>query len=262
MDAPRRIPVGVYAVALLATAVIVLPLFGLLHRAPWSSLWSNLTSADTVRALRLSLWTASLATIGSVLLGTPLAWVLARSAGRGIRTVRALVLLPMVLPPVIGGIALLTAFSLSSPTGRWLYDVFGVQLTFSSAGVVLAQMFVGMPFYVITVEGALRGLDRSYEEAALQLGASPLTTFRRVVAPLIAPSIAAGAVLTWARALGEFGATLTFAGNISGRTRTLPLEAYLNLETSRDSAVAVSLLLVVISLVALVAMRDRWLVRT
>ena len=186
----------------------------------------------------------------------------ARSRGRWITIVRSLVLLPMVLPPVVGGVALLAAFSLRSPIGGWLHDTLDIQLTFSPVGVIFAQLFVGLPFYVITVEGALRGLDRGYEDVATQLGASPFVTFRRVVMPLIAPSIAAGAVLSWARALGEFGATLTFAGNIDGRTRTLPLAVYLDLETSRDSAIAFSLLLVAVSLLALVALRDRWLVRT
>lgn len=241
--------------------MIALPLAGLLQRAPWSSLWSDLTTGESLRALRLSLWTASIAALGAVVLGTPLAWVLARTRGRALSVIRSLVLLPMVLPPVVGGVALLSAFSLRSPIGGWLHNTFDLQLTFSPLGVILAQLFVGLPFYVITVEGALRGLDPGYEDVAAQLGASPLTTFRRVVAPLIAPSIAAGAVLSWARALGEFGATLTFAGNIDGRTRTLPLAVYLDLESSRDSAIALSLLLVAVSLLALIAMRDRWLVR-
>ena len=175
---------------------------------------------------------------------------------------RALVLLPMVLPPVVGGVALLAAFSLRSPLGGWLHDAFGWQFTFSPVAVVMAQTFVGLPFFVITVEGALRSLDPGFEEAAAGLGASRTRVFTRVTAPMIAPSIAAGAVLAWARALGEFGATLTFAGNIQGRTQTLPLAVYLNLEKGDGSAIALSLLLVTVSLLALVVLRDRWLVRT
>lgn len=225
-------------------------------------MWHDLTTHEALRALRLSVGCAITAAVLAILLGTPLAWVLARGHGRGVAVIRSVVLLPMVLPPVVGGVALLAAFSVRSPIGGWLHDALGVQLTFSRAGVVLAQLFVALPFYVVTVEGALRGLDEGYEEVAASLGASPFHAFRRVVVPLIAPSIGAGAVLAWARALGEFGATLTFAGNIAGRTQTLPLAVYLDLETSRQSAIALSLLLVAVSLVALVALRDRWLVRT
>lgn len=176
--------------------------------------------------------------------------------------IRSLVLLPMVLPPVVGGVALLSAFSLRSPIGGWLNDTFGIQLTFSSAGVVMAEAFVAMPFFVITVEGALRGMDSRFEEAAASLGAGRLTVFRRVTLPMVAPSVVAGAVLAWARALGEFGATITFAGNIAGRTRTLPLAVYLALETNQQGAIALSIVLLVVSLVVLVSLRDRWLMRT
>ncbi len=175
--------------------------------------------------------------------------------------IRGLVLLPMVLPPVVGGVALLAAFSLRSPIGGWLHDAFGIQFTFSTAGVVMAETFVAMPFYVITVEGALRSMDQRFEDAAASLGASRLTVFRRVTLPLVAPSVAAGAVLAWARALGEFGATITFAGNIEGRTRTLPLAVYLELETDQQTAIALSLVLLVVSLVVLVSLRERWLTR-
>jgi molybdate transport system permease protein len=169
------------------------------------------------------------------------------------------VLLPMVLPPVVGGVALLAAFSRRSPLGSWLFDVFGIQLTFSRAGVVLAEAFVAMPFFVITVEAALRGLDARYEQVAAGLGARPTQVFRRVTLPLVAPAVAAGAILSWARALGEFGATITFAGNIEGRTQTLPLAIYLQLESDPGSAVALSLVLLIVSFVVLVALRDRWL---
>ena len=171
------------------------------------------------------------------------------------------VTVPMVLPPVAGGVALLSAFSLGSPLGGWLHDVAGIQLTFHPAGVVLAEPFVAMPFYVIAVEAGLRSVDPRYEEVAVGLGAGPFTAFRRVTLPLVAPSVAAGAVLAWARALGEFGATITFAGNIVGRTQTLPLAVYLRLEGHRDEAVALSILLLAVSFAVLVGLRDRWLVR-
>jgi molybdate transport system permease protein len=239
-----------------------IPLVGILQRASWSTVWEDLTTDEALDALRLSL-ACSLSAAGlSVLFGTPLAWVLARVDVPGRPLIRGLVLLPMVLPPVVGGVALLSAFSLRSPVGGWLHDTFGVQLTFSPAGAVMAETFVAMPFYVITVEGALRGLDRRYEDAAASLGAARLTVFRRVTLPLIAPSVAAGAVLAWARALGEFGATITFAGNIAGRTRTLPLAVYLALERDQETAIALSLVLLAVSLVVLVSLRDRWLVRT
>lgn len=247
--------------ATVAAAFVTLPIIGLLQRASWSTLWSDLTSHAALSALRLSLLCAVAASAASIVLGTPLAWLLARSEHRALSALRALVLLPMVLPPVVGGVALLAAFSVRSPIGGWLHDTFGWQLTFSPVGVVMAQTFVGLPFYVLTVEGALRSLDPGFEEAAAGLGARPLRVFARVTAPLIAPSIAAGAVLAWARALGEFGATLTFAGNIEGRTQTLPLAVYLKLEQGDGSAIALSLVLVAVSLAALFALRDRWLVR-
>ena len=189
----------------------------------------------------------------------PLAWVLARVRFPGRALVRGLVLLPLVLPPVVGGVALLTAFSRRGLLGEHLYDWFGVQLTFSTAGVVLAEAFVALPFFVITVEAGLRSMDRRYEEAATTLGARPFTVFRRVTLPMVAPSMIAGAVLSWARALGEFGATITFAGNIVGRTQTLPLAVYQELVTDPDVAVALSLVLLAVSLTVIVSMRDRWL---
>jgi molybdate transport system permease protein len=244
-----------------AAAFFALPLFGLLQRARWSTLWDDLTTHAALDALRLSVLCALTATALSLVFGTPLAWLLARGAFSGRQALRALVLLPLVLPPVVGGVALLAAFSLRSPIGGWLHDALGVQLTFSPAGVVLAQTFVAMPFYVITLEAALAGVDPRYEHAAATLGASPMRTFTRVTLPLVRGSVAAGGVLAFARALGEFGATITFAGNVAGRTQTLPLETYLLLESDPSGAIALSLLLVVISVVALIALRDRWLVR-
>lgn len=245
--------------ATLALLLFALPLIGLLQRADWANLLTDLRSPVSTAAMRLSLETSLLATALAVVLGLPLAWVLARTDIPGRAVLRALVLLPMVLPPVVGGVALLSAFSRRSPLGSWLYDTFGIQLTFTKWGVVLAEAFVAMPFFVITVEAALRGLDQRYEQVAAGLGASPAQVFRRVTLPLIAPAVIAGAILSWARALGEFGATITFAGNIAGRTRTLPLAIYLQLESDPGGAIALSLVLLLVSFAILVGLRDRWL---
>lgn len=251
-------PVLAVVPAVLAVLVVALPLAGLLQRADWAAAVSHLRAPGTLAALRLSVTTSLAAAAISVALGVPLAWVLARSRFPGRTLVRGLVLLPMVLPPVVGGVALLAAFSRRSPLGSLLYEATGTQLTFSPAGAVLAATFVAMPFLVITVEAAVRAVDERLEEAAAGLGAGRWTVLRRITLPLIAPSVAAGAVLAWARALGEFGATLTFAGNVEGRTRTLPLEIYLRLESDPAAAITLSLLLVAISLGVIVVLRGRW----
>lgn len=260
MSRPRRRPPAILLlVAFVAVAFFAIPLIALLERASWSTIWDDLTTEQSIDALRLSMVCSLSAAALSIAFGTPLAWALARLELPGRALVRALVLLPMVLPPVVGGVALLAAFSLRSPIGGWLNDALGIQLTYSTAGAIMAGTFVAMPFYVLTVEGALRSTDQRFEDAAASLGAGRWMVFRRVTLPMIAPSVAAGAVLAWARALGEFGATVTFAGNIEGRTQTLPLAVYLHLESDRDAAIALSLVLLVISLVVLVSLRDRWL---
>ncbi|MFV0318689.1 MAG: ABC transporter permease [Microthrixaceae bacterium] len=246
-------------VALVAVAFFAVPLVALLVRAPWSQLVSNLSEPQALEAMRLSLVCSLSAAVAATILGLPLAWCLARVDFPGRSIVRALVLLPMVLPPVVGGVALLGAFARGAPIGSWLYDTFGVQLTFSTAGVVLAETFVALPFFVITVEAALRSMDRRLEDAASTLGATPGQVFRWVAVPSIMPSLVAGVVLAWARALGEFGATITFAGNVAGRTRTLPLAVYLALESDPDVAVSLSLVLLAVSLVVIVSLRERWL---
>jgi molybdate transport system permease protein len=255
----RRPPVFVLAVATLTVAFLAIPLIGLLTKAPWSTLWSHLTSPVAVDALKLSLVCSLWATVLSLVLGVPLAWTLARTHLPGRNLVRALTTLPMVLPPVVGGVALLLAFGREGLLGRLLYDWFGIQFTFSTAGAVLAETFVAMPFLIITVEAALRSMDGRYEEVAANLGAGRWTTFRRVTLPIISPSLVAGAALTWARALGEFGATITFAGDIQGRTQTLPLAVYLALQENQPVAIALSLALLAISIVVLVSLRGRWL---
>jgi len=254
-----RIPWIVWGLAAIAVALFVLPLAGLLWKADWGTIWDDLKTPAARDALRLSLECSLWSTALSVVLGVPLAWVLARGTFPGRPLVRALVLLPMVMPPVIGGVALLYAFGRSNGlVGPWLYDTLGVQFTFSKTGVVLAETFVAMPFLVITVEGGLRSIDTRYEDAAATLGAGRLTTFRRVTLRLLAPSLIAGIALAWARALGEFGATITFAGNIQGRTQTTPLAVYLLLETQPTVAIALSLVLLAVSIVVLVSLRDRW----
>jgi molybdate transport system permease protein len=255
-ERPPLLPVAVAAVGGL---LLALPLAGLLWRAPWSAAWDELSSRPARDALRLSLVTSLGATAVALLLGIPLAWVQARVAYPGKRLVRALTTLPMVLPPVVGGVALLLALGRRGLVGGPL-DRVGVHLPFSTAGAVVAEAFVAMPFLVLTLEAGLRSNDLRLEEAARTLGAGRLTVFRRVTLPAVAPSLAAGAVLCWARALGEFGATITFAGNLQGRTQTLPLFVYVRLEGGDpDAAIVLSLLLLGVSLAVLVALRDRWL---
>ncbi len=257
----RRPPLIVAIVAAIGLALFAIPLAGLLQQVDWADLGHDLRAPAATEALRLSLVTSLAATALAVVFGIPLAWVLARSDLPGRSLLRGLILLPMVLPPVVGGVALLSAFSLRSPLGGWLNDSFGIQFTFGRSGVILAETFVALPFLVLTVEAGLRSVDVRFEEVATGLGASPATTFRRVTLPLVAPSLVAGAVLAWARALGEFGATITFAGNVEGRTRTLPLAIYLDLlagPDQRDSALAMSLVLLAVCFLVLVALRDRW----
>ncbi|MEU7053261.1 molybdate ABC transporter permease subunit [Streptomyces eurythermus] len=234
-------------------------LLALLVRAPWRSLPEQLGSTEVWQALQLSLISATAATAVSLVLGVPLAWLLARTDFPGRGLVRALVTLPLVLPPVVGGVALLLALGRNGVVGRWLDAWFGITLPFTTTGVVIAEAFVAMPFLVISVEGTLRAADPRYEEAATTLGASRFTAFRRVTLPLIAPGIAAGAVLAWARALGEFGATITFAGNFPGRTQTMPLSVYLALQNDPEAAIALSLVLLTVSIAVLAALRDRWM---
>ena len=254
----RRSPAVVTALASIGLLVFVLPLVGLLLRVPWSSLGELLTDPVVFEALRLSLVSSVLATAVSVVLGIPIAWILARVDFRGRQLVRSIVLLPLVMPPVVGGAALLFALGRRGTFGEPLYEATGLVLPFSLWGVVIATTFVAMPFLVITVEGALRNLDQRFEGAAATLGASRLRVMTRVTLPMVGPSVIAGTALTWARAFGEFGATVTFAGNLPGSTQTLPLAVFVALESNRDAAVAMSLLMVAVSLGVLFALRDRW----
>jgi molybdate transport system permease protein len=253
------VPAPLLVPALIAVAFLVLPLAGLLIRAPWGHLGAALSGSDATQALILSLWTSTVTTGISILIGVPLAWVLARTSFPGQRLLRALVTLPLVIPPVVGGVALLLAFSRVGLVGRYLDTWFGLTIPFTPLAVIMAQTFVAMPFLIITVEGALRSADQGFEEAAATLGARRMTVFRRVTVPLIAPSLGAGAVLCWARALGEFGATITFAGSFPGQTETMPIAVYYALQTDPNAAIALSLVLLLVSVVVLVSLRDRWL---
>lgn len=255
----QRTPWALGLPAALGALLLVVPLVALVARAPWSGLTRILSTPEVLDALWLSLLCATSATVLSLIVGVPLAWVLARSELPGLRLLRALVTLPLVLPPVVGGVALLMAFGRNGLVGRWLDAWFGVTLPFTTPAVVLAETFVAMPFLVIAVEGAFRAADEGYDEAAATLGASRLRIFWRVTLPLIRPSLVAGLVLCWTRALGEFGATVTFAGNLQGITQTMPLKVYLAMETDPDAALALSLVLLLVSVVVLFALRGRWL---
>jgi molybdate transport system permease protein len=259
LDRDTRAPAGFLILAALGAAFFILPLVGLVARAPWGSAWQLLTAPESLTAMRLSLVASLSATVIAVLLGVPLAWVLARLTFPGRAVLRGLTLLPMVLPPVVGGVALLFAFGRAGLIGTWLERWLGIHLPFTTAGAIMAETFVAMPFLVVTVEAGLRQMDRRFEDAARTLGARRWTVFWRVTLPLIRPALIAGAVLSWARALGEFGATITFAGNFPGTTQTMPLAVYLALETNPGSAVVLSLILLAVSLAILVGLRHRWL---
>lgn len=259
---PGRAPAPVLPLAVLGALLLVGPLIALLVRAPWSRMLAIVTGPVVPQAAGLSVGTAAIATGLSVVLGVPLAAVLAGADGWPAplrRLARALVITPLVLPPVVGGIALLLLLGRFGLLGAPLFTLFGVTVPFTTASVVIAQAFVGLPFLVLSVEGALRGVDARYPRAAVLLGAGPLTVFLRVTLPLAAPGLLAGTVLSFARSLGEFGATITFAGSLPGVTETLPIAAYLSLSSDLDSAVAIAVVLVVVSAVVLISLRDRWL---
>jgi molybdate transport system permease protein len=256
-----RVPLLLAVPAAVALLFLVLPLLGLVIRAPWAEAGAVLTGAGALQALKLSMITATVSVIIVLVIGVPLAWLLARPNLPGASLMRALITIPLVLPPVVGGVALFTVLGRTGLLGRPLYQLTGFAFPFTPYAVILAQVFVALPFLVLSVEGALRASDRRYDEAAATLGARPVTVFRRITLPLIGPGIAAGAVLAWARALGEFGATITFAGNFPGTTRTMPLEVYLALETDPGSALLLSVLLLGVSVAVLAMLRERWVNR-
>jgi molybdate transport system permease protein len=259
---PRRVrtrpPAAIAAIGAVAVLWFVVPLLGLVWRAPWSDALDVLRSDSALTALRLSLWCSCWAAAISLVFGVPLAYLLARIPFPGRAAVRSLCTLSMVLPPVVGGVALFFAFGRRGLVGQYLDEWFGVRLPFTTLGVVVAQSFVAMPFLVLTVEAALRQVDPALEDAARTLGAAPSYVLRRVTLPEIGPALVAGTVLAWARALGEFGATITFAGNFPGRTQTLPLTVYLALETDPGAAIVLSLVIVAVSFGVLLSLRERW----
>lgn len=242
----------------LGIAFLALPLLGLLTRVPWAELGAQFSAPALHRALGLSLACSLGAAALAGLLGLPIAHWLASGRSRGRTVVRVLVVLPMVLPPVVAGVALLLAFGREGLIGAPLEALTGVSLAFTPLAVVLAGSYIALPFFVLAVESGLRAVDPRYLDAAATLGAGPARRFREVTLPLIAPALRAGLLLAWARALGEFGATITFAGNLEGTTRTLPLAVYTALETSPEAAIALSLILVLVSVTVLVLLRHRW----
>jgi molybdate transport system permease protein len=256
LTASAGLPRWIYVPAAVGALFVVLPLVAVAARVDWPHFWSLITSQSSVTALVLSLKTAAASTVLCVLLGVPMALVLARSDSRLVRMARPVILLPLVLPPVVGGIALLYVFGRLGLIGEYL-NAAGIQIAFTTTAVVLAQTFVSLPFLVIALEGAARTAGADYEVVAATLGARPTTVWWRVSLPLLAPGLVSGAVLAFARALGEFGATLTFAGSREGVTRTLPLEIYLQRESDADAAVALSLLLVAVAAVVVVGLGSR-----
>ena len=253
-------PLPLAAAAWLGMAFLVVPLVGLLARAPWTRLPSLISRPPAPEALQLSLVTSICATVVTVVLGVPLAWLLSRMDGRLGNLLRAIVTLPLVLPPVVGGVALLLTLGRRGMIGSFLDEWFGITFPFTTAAVIIAEAFVAMPFLVIAAEGALRSLDRGYADAARTPGASSWRVFTRVTLPLVAPGLTAGIVLAWARALGEFGATITFAGNFPGTTQTVPLAVYLAMETDPDAGIALSVILLAVCVAVLVTLRRRWLI--
>ena len=256
-----RSPIAVVVLAAVTVVFFLVPFLGLVWRAPWSDLGSVLGAAEVRTALWLSLRTSLASTLLATVFGVPLAWMLARVGFPGRGLVRAIATMSMVLPPVVGGVALLFSFGKGGIVGRTLDQWFGFQFSFTIWGVILAQTFVSMPFLVLSVEGAIQQLDVRFEDAARTLGASPWYTLRRVTLPAVRSGLAAGMALAWARAFGEFGATITFAGNFPGRTQTISIATYLALDVDQRQAMALSLVMIGVSLLVLVGLRDRWLGR-
>jgi molybdate transport system permease protein len=253
-----RTPLRLLVPAVLAVLFLVLPMAALLLRVPWPDLGPRLLEPEVLDALRLSLVTSLAAVAVVTAVGIPLSWLLARVAFPGRTVLRALVIVPLVLPPVVAGVALLSAFGRRGLVGGPLFDAFGITLPFTTLAVVIAHAYVSLPFFVLSVEGAMRASSTELDAVAATLGASRWTTFLRVTLPLAGPGVLAGLVLSWARALGEFGATITFAGNYPGTTRTMPNAIYVALQADQDAAVVLSVILMVVSVAALALMREHW----
>ncbi|QIV88750.1 ABC transporter permease [Glutamicibacter mishrai] len=257
-DTGLRVPAFTLAPAVLGVALLILPLLALLGRASWSTLLADATSEQALSALWLSVRTGVAATALCVVLGVPLALVIARSGPKAAQLLRALIAVPLVLPPMVGGVALLFLFGRTSPIGQLIDALWGITLPFSTAAVVIAQSFVALPFLVLSVEGSLRAAGTGYEQAAATLGAGRWMVLTRITLPLAAPGLVAGVILCFARAIGEFGATALFAGNAPGVTQTMPLAIYTAFNgagTGRDTAVALSLLLLATAVLVLLCVR-------
>ncbi|MFW0783055.1 ABC transporter permease [Gordonia sp. CPCC 206044] len=251
-----RVPLWVHLPAAIGIGFILIGPIAILLRMPWSEFVSSVTAAESLDALRLAVVTAAISTGLCLLTGVPMAIVFARSNGMFVRVVRALVLLPLVLPPVVGGLALIYALGRHGVVGQYL-DHAGITIAFTTTAVVLAQTFVALPFLVLSVEGALRSSDGEFEQVAATLGASPTRTLWKVTLPLVVPALTAGSVLAFARALGEFGATITFAGNLPGTTQTAPLRIYLESINDPEQALPLALILMVVALVVVVGVHLR-----
>lgn len=252
----NALPRWIFLPAAAGAVFVVVPLLAIALKVDWPRFGSLVTSPASVAALLLSLRTAAASTVLCLVLGVPLALVMARHGSVMIRVLRPLILIPLALPPVVGGLALLYTFGRLGLLGHYL-EAAGVRIAFTTAAVVLAQTFVSLPFLVIALEGAARTAGAEYETVAATLGARPSTVWWRVTLPLLRPGLLSGAVLAFARALGEFGATLTFAGSREGVTRTLPLEIYLQRESDPDAALALSILLVLVAAVVVVTLGAR-----
>ena len=250
-------PIAIFST--FAMLLILLPFIGLAQRTPWNSFFSILSEASVRSAISLSLLVATVSAFICLLLGLPLGWILARSQSSWIRLLRAIVLLPMVLPPVAGGTALLFALGRRGFVGQKLDQWFSITLPFTTAGAIVAATFVSLPFFILAIEASIKDIDSDYEESAMSLGSSPTRTFFSITIPLIRTGLITGLTLSWARALGEFGATITFAGDNPGRTRTLPLELFVALESDPNRAVVIGMIMVSISLGVLITLRGRWI---
>jgi molybdate transport system permease protein len=256
-----RPPLILLVPAILAAALLVVPLVSLVWQTPWSDFFSQLTSTSALQALWLTVLASVCTVVACVLFGTPLAWVLARVSFPGRSLLRALVLVPLVLPPVVAGVALITALGRTGLIGRWLYEGWGVTIPYTTPAVIISHTFVAMPFYVLSVEGALGSVGDRFDVVAATLGADRWTSFRRVTLPLVLPGVLAGSALAWARSLGEFGATITFAGNYPGTTQTMPSKIYTALQADPAVARTLSMILLVVSIGVLIGLRSRWLTR-
>jgi molybdate transport system permease protein len=253
----RRVDKTTGAIALIASLVIILPVFALLAKVPWATFMGRLREPDSISAIWLSLWSSSLSAIIAVILGIPLAWFLARSSNRVTNILRPLVLAPIVLPPTVAGIALLALLGRNGLLGRTIYQITGWAMPFTGSAVVLVGVFVGMPFLVLVAESTFRRLPADVEDAAVTDRASARTLFLRIALPQSRSGIATGAVLAWARALGEFGATMMFAGSLPGRTQTWPMQVYIAMDVEMGTAYSLSAMMVFIAVAVVFGLRKQ-----